>query len=149
MVNKLWDDVRKGLQDLSNIAAEKGKQFTKVAADKAEELTRTGKIRLDILQINRDIERHFSDLGGKVYHLNKNEALDSLSEDTEIQAVIDKVAVLEEKKAALEEKMKEAKQAETSTAESSMDESPADAETETELDSEADTESTEDEEAGV
>ncbi len=108
MANKLWDDVRKSLQDLGNLAAEKGKVFSKAAADKAEELTRTGKIKLDILQVNREIDHLFSELGGKVYHLQSEDALDSLAEDEEIKAMFEKIQVLEAKKLKLEEEQKEA-----------------------------------------
>jgi len=108
MANKLWDDVRKSLQDLGNLAAEKGKVFSKAAADKAEELTRTGKVKLDILQVNREIDHLFSELGGKVYHLQSEDALDSLGEDEEIKAIFEKIKVLEAKKLKLEEEQKEA-----------------------------------------
>lgn len=108
MANKLWGDVKKSLQDLSNIAAEKGKVFSKAAADKAEELTRTGKLKLDVLQVNRDIERNFTELGGKVYELRAEGKLDTLEEATDVQAIFDKIQVLEEKKSALEEKLQKA-----------------------------------------
>lgn len=111
MANKLWDDVRKSLQDLGNIASEKGRQFSKVAAEKAEELTAVGKIRLELLQVNRDIERQFTELGGKVYDLKTEGALETINDVTEIHAIFDKIAVLEEKKKALEEKLHEQKKA--------------------------------------
>lgn len=131
MTNKLWDDVKKSLQDIGNIAAEKGKVFSRAAADKAEELTRAGKIKLDVVQVNRDIERNFTELGGKVYHLKSEDALDTIDEATEIQAIFDKIKVLEEKKEALEEKLKAAGQAEehTKTSASSATEESATEET--------------------
>ncbi len=121
MANKLWDDVKKSLQDLSNIATEKGKQFSKVAAEKAEEFTKAGKTRLELLQVNRDIEREMTELGGKVYHLKSEGTLETINDVTEIQAIFDKIGILEEKKAMLEKKLKEQKareaqeNAETST----------------------------------
>ncbi len=105
MASKLWDDVRKSLQDLGNIAAEKGKIFSKAAADKAEELTRTGKLKLDILQVNREIDHLFSQLGGKVYHLESESALDTIPEDEEIQQIFEKIKKLEARKKELEEKV--------------------------------------------
>ncbi|HKJ69231.1 MAG TPA: hypothetical protein VKA68_14830 [bacterium] len=105
MASKLWDDVRKSLQDLGNIAAEKGKIFSKAAADKAEELTRSGKLKLDILQVNREIDHLFSQLGGKVYHLESESALDTIPEDDEIQKIFEKIKKLEARKKDLEEKV--------------------------------------------
>jgi len=106
MANKLWDDVRKSLQDLGNLAAEKGKVFSKAAADKAEELTRTGKIKLDILQVNREIDHLFSRLGGKTYQLHVEDRLGELPDDTEAGTIFEKIATLEKKKVTLEEKLK-------------------------------------------
>jgi|GEM_PF-1762493 len=106
MANKLWDDVRKSLQDLGNLAAEKGKVFSKAAADKAEELTRTGKIKLDVLQVNREIDHLFSKLGGKAYQLHVENNLEGLSEDAEAATLFEKIATLEKKKVTLEEKLK-------------------------------------------
>jgi len=105
MASKLWDDVRKSLQDLGNLAAEKGKVFSKAAADKAEELTRTGKLKLDILQVNREIDHLFSQLGGKVYHLESENALDTIPGDEEIQKIFAKIKELEAKKKDLEKKV--------------------------------------------
>ncbi len=105
MASKLWDDVRKSLQDLGNLAAEKGKVFSKAAADKAEELTRTGKLKLDILQVNREIDHLFSQLGGKVYHLKSENALDTIPGDAEIQKIFEKIKQLEAKKKDLEKKV--------------------------------------------
>lgn len=105
MANKLWDDVRKSLQDLGNLAAEKGKVFSKAAADKAEELTRTGKIKLDILQVNREIDHLFSKLGGKAYQLHVEDNLGGLPEDAEAATMFEKIATLEKKKVTLEDKL--------------------------------------------
>jgi len=132
MASRLWDDVKKSLQDLGNIASEKGRQFSKVAAEKAEELTQTGKTRLELLQINRDIERELTELGGKVYHLKSEGALETINDVTEIQAIFDKISILEEKKEALEKKMKEEKAEEAKAEPSAADEaSPSDEESET------------------
>ncbi|MCF7804861.1 MAG: hypothetical protein K9N46_04060 [Candidatus Marinimicrobia bacterium] len=125
MANKLWDDVRKSLQDIGNVAAEKGKVFSRAAADKAEELTRTGKIKLDILQVNRDIERNFTELGGKVYHLKSEDKLDTVADAPDIQMLFDKITVLEEKKSALEDKLAHVAPEEAAATEPSQAEEPA------------------------
>ena len=118
MASNLWEDVRRSLQDLGNIAAEKSREFSKVAADKAEELTKKGRVRMEILQTNREIERQFAELGGRVYDAQAEEALDSIGEDPDIQALFEKISVLEEKKRAQEEKLEELRKREPEEPES-------------------------------
>ncbi len=117
MANKLWDDVRTSLQDIGNLAAEKGREFSKAAADKAEELTRVGKIRLDLVQVNREIERLFSELGGKVYHLHTEETLGTVEEDEEVRILFEKISALEERKNSLDKQLEDIGKTETTTTE--------------------------------
>lgn len=124
MASRLWDDVKKSLQDLGNIASEKGRKFSKVAAEKAEELTKTGKTRLELLQVNRDIERELTELGGKVHHLKTEGALETINDVTEIQAIFDKISILEEKKGTLEKKLKEQKAEEAKAEPGAAEETP-------------------------
>lgn len=135
MANKLWDDVRKSLQEFGTLAAEKGREFSKAAADKAEELTRVGKIRLDLVQVNREIERLFSELGGKVYHLHSEDELKSLQKDEEIKTLFEKIAALEEKKNTLDEQLETVGKSEEAEASAEESETPEKG-TETESDTE-------------
>ena len=52
----LWDDVKKWLSDA-----------TKTAVKEAEDLTRKGKLKMQILSLNRKIEKSFAELGGFIY----------------------------------------------------------------------------------
>lgn len=52
----LWDDVKKWLSDA-----------TKTAVKEAEDLTRKGKLKMEILSLNHKIEKSFAELGGFVY----------------------------------------------------------------------------------
>jgi hypothetical protein len=63
-MSKIWEDIRKSIKDLGKEAATKTGEFTKIARDKAEEVTKIGKVKLEILQIKRDIDRYYSELGG-------------------------------------------------------------------------------------
>ncbi|MFA4838209.1 MAG: hypothetical protein WC703_01865 [Candidatus Neomarinimicrobiota bacterium] len=65
----LWNDIKKNLGDWATKAADKATEFSREAADKAEELTKLGKVKLDIFQINREIEKQFTKLGGIVYDM--------------------------------------------------------------------------------
>jgi hypothetical protein len=62
----LWNDVKDWLSDT-----------TKVAIKEAEDLTRKGKLKMEMLALSRRIEKKMAELGGFVYHnLIKNEAYD-------------------------------------------------------------------------
>jgi len=52
----LWEDVKKWLSDA-----------TKTAVKEAEDLTRKGKLKMEILALNRKVEKAFAELGGIVY----------------------------------------------------------------------------------
>jgi hypothetical protein len=52
----LWDDVRYWLTDA-----------TRSAIKEAEDLTRRGRLKMEIMRLSREIERNMAKLGGKVY----------------------------------------------------------------------------------
>ena len=52
----LWEKVKKGFI---------------LAVERTDELTKIGKLKLDIAGIHRKIKQHFEELGGRVYELTK------------------------------------------------------------------------------
>jgi len=94
----LWDDIAKTIREGVDTFVEK-----------TEELTRIGRIKVDILNIKRNIDKNFSELGGRVYHLvveeKKSSGKDVLA-DKEVKELIECVKILarelEDKKAELE-----------------------------------------------
>lgn len=91
----LWDDIAKTIREGVDTVVEK-----------AEELTKIGKIKVDILNIKRNVEKKFSELGGRVYHLIAKEKKTGVSNDKEVKELIECVKILEkdldEKKLELE-----------------------------------------------
>ena len=55
-IEVLWDDVRVWLTDA-----------TKTALKEAEDLTRRGRLKMDLVRGSREIEKKMADLGAKVY----------------------------------------------------------------------------------
>ena len=51
----LWDDIARTIREGVDTVVEK-----------TEELTRIGRIKVDILNIKRKVEKNFSELGGRV-----------------------------------------------------------------------------------
>ena len=93
----LWDDVKKSLGDWFSKAADRAGELTREAADKAEEVTKLGKVKLDIFQVKRELEKKFSDLGGIVYHLITQEDAKNIEKNAKITALLADVKELEQK----------------------------------------------------
>ena len=63
--------------------------------EKTEELTRIGRIKVDILNIKRNVEKNFSELGGRVYQLISKEKNAAISTDKEAKEIIECIKILE------------------------------------------------------
>lgn len=97
----LWDDIAKTIREGVDTVVEK-----------TEELTRMGKIKVDIINIKRNVEKNFTELGGRVYHLMAEQNKTQISGDKEVKKILDSIKLLEkelqEKKAELEKVGKKA-----------------------------------------
>ncbi|MFC1492912.1 hypothetical protein ACFL6O_03060 [candidate division KSB1 bacterium] len=88
----LWDNIKKGLMDSAKMA----KEGAHIAAEKAEELGKKSKIMIDISNVKRKIEKDFTELGGKVYHLVQEENVKDVSGNEEVQALMKSIKEHEE-----------------------------------------------------
>jgi len=82
----IWDDLKKygnvaaeKAEEFGKVAAEKAEEFGKVAANKTEELRKIGKIKLEIHQLEKDLEKCFSILGSYVYDSTEKENVSNFS----------------------------------------------------------------------
>jgi cell division protein FtsB len=80
----LWDDVRVWLSDA-----------TKSALKEAEDLTRGGRLKMDILRLSRDIEKGLARLGGAVYDRMTKQPDASVAVDDELQQLVQEIRRLE------------------------------------------------------
>jgi len=80
----LWDDIAKTIREGVDTVVEK-----------TEELTKIGKIKIDILNIKRNVQKNFSELGGRVYHLIIKEKKTAISADKEATEIIECIKILE------------------------------------------------------
>jgi len=80
----LWDDIAKTIREGVDTVVEK-----------TEELTRIGRIKVDILNIKRNVEKNFSELGGRVYQLISKEKKTAISADKEAKEIIECIKILE------------------------------------------------------
>ena len=87
----LWDSIKKGIIDSAKIA----KEGAHIAAEKAEELGKKSKVMLEISNVKRKIEKNFTELGGKVYHLVQEEKVKDVFGKDEIKEVLSVIIGLE------------------------------------------------------
>lgn len=86
-----------------------------LVVDKTEEYSKIGKLKVDIFTIKRNIEKQFTELGGRAYDLLTGEAADSLQDDAAVKKIIDEIQALENQLKTKEseiEKVKEEKEKE-------------------------------------
>lgn len=83
-MNSLWEKVKKGVFAGASVAAEK-----------AGELGRVGKIKLEIAGVKRDINKAFAELGGLVYHLLVEEKTTEIADHEEVKRLLEQVKMSE------------------------------------------------------
>jgi len=116
----LWDSIKKGIIDSAKMA----KEGLSIAGEKADEYSKKGRITLEISKIKRKIENQFTELGGKVYHIIKEEHKTDLGSNEEINGFITAIKALEEELSEKElqrEQIGSAKEKEEGTAEVKTD----------------------------
>ena len=86
--SKMMNDMIKGLRDFGVAARDKAEEYGKIATEKAEELTKQGKIKLDIHQLNRSRTKYLSELGELVFNLGNEKKLKKLDEHENYIALV-------------------------------------------------------------
>jgi hypothetical protein len=82
----IWERVKSGLVD-----------GYKLVSEKTEELTKIGRLKLDIIATKRDIEKTMIELGGRVYHKADKKEMINLDKDTALQDLVRKIKKYEQK----------------------------------------------------
>tara|TARA_B100001996_G_scaffold382818_1_gene375825 strand:+ start:2940 stop:3371 length:432 start_codon:yes stop_codon:yes gene_type:complete len=90
-MTKLWDDLKDNMREWSSSAVEKAEEMSRVALNKTEELTRISKIKYDILQLHRQINKSYENIGRLVYSKTKNDHNASFSGDSEFFQIINDI----------------------------------------------------------
>ncbi len=79
----------------------------KTVSRKTEELTKIGRIKLEMVSVKRDIEKAFIELGGRIYHNIDQEKKFDTKSDPEIFGLVTKIRGFEDKLEDLENRIKE------------------------------------------
>jgi vacuolar-type H+-ATPase subunit I/STV1 len=91
-----WEDFRK-----------KFKTGISAVYRKADELTRIGKLRLEIVAVKRDIEKAFIEMGGRLYHQISEESRYDTKDDPQIAELVKKIRGMEDRLEEIEKKIRE------------------------------------------
>jgi hypothetical protein len=83
-IETLWDDVRYWLTDA-----------TRSAIKEAEDLTRRGRLKMEIMRLSREIERNLAKLGGKVYDRATKAPDTPVIVDEELRKLVREISRLE------------------------------------------------------
>ena len=85
-MDTLWNKVKKNLVE-----------WYETAYDKTDELARIGKRKVEITGLNRSIEKHFSEMGGRFYDLivEQGHRGNKTADDEVIQRLVAEVKELE------------------------------------------------------
>lgn len=90
-MSTLWDTIKKGIKD--------GAKFTKdgvhVAVDKGDILIKKSKVMMEVSSIKRKIEKNFTELGGKVYHLIQIENVKNVATQDEVKELLKTISSFE------------------------------------------------------
>ena len=121
MASSIWEELKKTLKDGVSVAAEKTEEYTKI-----------GRIRVDILNSTRTMDKTFKALGREVYTLvSDGKKVDTVKDESIcyfIEKINDLKATIREKELLIESIRDEAKEkadsAEAKVEEEPMDDSP-------------------------
>ena len=91
MMSKLWDDLKDNMKDWSVTAVEKAEEMSKIAVAKTEEMTRISKVKFEIHQLHREMNKVYENLGKLAYEHTKNEHMASFSGNKDFFDLVNKI----------------------------------------------------------
>ena len=83
-IEGIWDDVRVWLTDA-----------TKTALKEAEDLTRRGRLKMDLVRLSNELEKKMAELGVKVYGRYSKAPDAPIAVDEELRSLIREIARIE------------------------------------------------------
>ena len=95
-MSKLWDDLKDNMKDWSTSAVEKAEEMSRIAMAKTEEMTRISKIKFEIHQLHRDMNKAYEKLGILAYSQIKEDNMASFSGNNDFFQIVSKVESLAE-----------------------------------------------------
>ena len=90
-MNKLWDDLKDNMKEWGASAVEKAEEISRVAVAKGEEFTKISKIKIEILQHQKEKSKKYEKLGKLVYHLAQDDNMANFTANSEFFEIISEI----------------------------------------------------------
>ena len=90
-MNKLWDDLKDNMKEWGASAVEKAEEISRVAVAKGEEFTKISKIKIEIMQLEKEITRDYEKLGKLVHRHAQDDNMVNFAGNTEFFDIINKI----------------------------------------------------------
>lgn len=90
-MSNLWKEIKDNVKEWSAAAIKKADEVSKLAVEKTGDFTKISKIKLDIRQTQKDIDKNFEDLGRYIYMQVKDTNVTSFKTNTEFNDTIKKL----------------------------------------------------------
>ena len=95
-MSKLWEDLKENMRDWSASAVEKAEEVSRMAMAKTEEMTRISKIKFEIHQLQRQMNKGFEKLGKLAYSRTKEDHMATFSGNTDFFKIVSRVEKIRE-----------------------------------------------------
>ena len=95
-MSKLWEDLKENMRDWSASAVEKAEEGSRMAMAKTEEMTRISKIKFEIHQLQREMNKNFEKLGKLAYSHTKEDHMATFSGNTDFFKIVSRVETIKE-----------------------------------------------------
>jgi len=90
-MNKLWDDLKDNMKEWGASAVEKAEEISRVAVAKGEEFTKISKIKIEIMQIEKEITKDYEKLGKLVHRYALDDNVVNFTGNTEFFEIIKQI----------------------------------------------------------
>tara|TARA_B100001540_G_C15777777_1_gene629468 strand:+ start:1365 stop:1766 length:402 start_codon:yes stop_codon:yes gene_type:complete len=90
-MNKLWDDLKDNMKEWGASAVEKAEEISRVAVAKGEEFTKISKIKIDIMQLEKEITNDYEKLGKLVHRYTQDDNMVNFAGNTEFFEIIKQI----------------------------------------------------------
>ncbi len=96
-MNKLWNDLKDNMKEWGASAVEKAEEISRVAVAKGEEFTKISKLKIDIMQSQKEKSKVFEKLGELVYRNANNDNMANFTGHADFFELIEKINYLNDK----------------------------------------------------
>ena len=90
-MNKLWDDLKDNMKEWSASAVEKAEEISRVAVAKGEEFTKISKLKIEIIQFQKQKDAQYKKLGKLVFNFVQKDNLANFTGNAEFFKIVDKI----------------------------------------------------------